>query len=181
VARLLDTAASVLAERGYEAATMTEIAQRAGTSIGAVYQYFPNKEELVRALRSKYGTEMESRWTVLEQATAASPIAQLANQFVDVMVRFMDEHPAYMTLLDAPMSIRRDQQSRDRLRARLAAVFRTRKPALSQGDALRMANVSVQIVKSMNPLYAETKPKDREQLIREYRTVLSEYFEANLS
>ena len=135
----------------------------------------------MRALRSKYGAEMEIRWTVLEQASTVSSTTQLAHQFVDVMVQFMEEHPAYIPLLDAPMSIRRDQQSRDRLRTRLATVFRSRKPELSQADAVRMANVSLQIVKSLNPLYAETKPKERPQVIREYRTVLSEYFEANLS
>jgi hypothetical protein len=51
VVQLLETAAVVLAESGYEAATMTEVANRAGASIGTVYQYFPNKEALVQATK----------------------------------------------------------------------------------------------------------------------------------
>ena len=61
VAQLLDAAASLLAEVGYDAATMTEIADRAKASIGTVYQYFPNKPAIVLALRSQYVAEMEER------------------------------------------------------------------------------------------------------------------------
>jgi AcrR family transcriptional regulator len=60
VAQLLEAAAAELAQVGYDAATMTAIAERAGASIGAVYQYFPNKEAIVLALRAAYGNEMEA-------------------------------------------------------------------------------------------------------------------------
>ena len=43
VARILDAAALVFAEQGFEAATMEDIAARAETSIGSIYQFFPNK------------------------------------------------------------------------------------------------------------------------------------------
>lgn len=65
VAEVLEAAAATIAEVGYEAATMTEVAERAGASIGILYQYFhfPNKEATMRALRQQYGDEMEARWT----------------------------------------------------------------------------------------------------------------------
>ena len=50
VAALMDSGAAVIAERGYGAATMTEIAARAGASIGSLYQFFPSKEVLADAL-----------------------------------------------------------------------------------------------------------------------------------
>src|ERR1700748_846009 len=65
VAQLLAAAEDVIARNGYAAATMTEISECAGASIGAVYQYFPNKEAIVRSLRSQYGNEMEARLTIL--------------------------------------------------------------------------------------------------------------------
>ena len=65
VAEVLEAAAAVIAEVGYETATMTEMAERAGASIGALYQYFPNKEAIARALRQQFGDEMEARWTPL--------------------------------------------------------------------------------------------------------------------
>src|SRR5271163_3338078 len=46
VERILDAAAVVFADAGYEAATTEAIAERAGTSIGSLYQFFPNKRAL---------------------------------------------------------------------------------------------------------------------------------------
>src|ERR1700757_3831177 len=101
VADLLEAASSEFAEVGYDAATMKSIAKRAGASIGAVYQYFPNKAADVSALRTQYVKEMEERWIDLEEATAGLSVKERVQRFVDVMVRFMEQHPAYITIMDA--------------------------------------------------------------------------------
>ena len=43
------------------AATTNRIAERAGMSIGTLYQYFPNKESLLRALAERHVTEASTR------------------------------------------------------------------------------------------------------------------------
>ncbi len=43
VAALLEAGAAVIAERGYDAATMAEIGVRAKAPIGSLYRFFPNK------------------------------------------------------------------------------------------------------------------------------------------
>jgi AcrR family transcriptional regulator len=48
--RILDAAAQVIADHGYAAGTTNRIAERAGMSIGSLYQYFPNKDAVLRAL-----------------------------------------------------------------------------------------------------------------------------------
>lgn len=48
--RILDAAAQVFAEHGYSAGTTNRIAERAEVSIGSLYQYFPNKDAVLRAL-----------------------------------------------------------------------------------------------------------------------------------
>ena len=55
VASLMEAAAAVIAEKGFEAATMAEIAIRAGAQIGSLYRFFPNKEVLADALIQRYG------------------------------------------------------------------------------------------------------------------------------
>src|ERR1700678_457661 len=64
VAELLAAGAAVFAEKGYEAATMTEIAARAGAPIGSLYQFFPSKEALADTLVQNYvallTTDMEA-------------------------------------------------------------------------------------------------------------------------
>jgi AcrR family transcriptional regulator len=48
--RILEAAAEVIAQRGYEAANVEEIVRRATASKGAFYFHFPSKEEMVLAL-----------------------------------------------------------------------------------------------------------------------------------
>src|SRR5579859_8145808 len=53
VAALLEATAQVIAERGLAQTTTNHIAARAGVSVGSLYQYFANKEELLAALFDK--------------------------------------------------------------------------------------------------------------------------------
>lgn len=50
VRAILEAAAQVFAERGMEGTTTNQVAERAGVSIGTLYQYFPNKESLMVAM-----------------------------------------------------------------------------------------------------------------------------------
>lgn len=180
VVQLLETAAVVLAELGYEAATMTEVAKRAGASIGTVYQYFPNKEALVQALRNQYAAEMVHRWEQVEEATKAMTVAQMAHHIVELTACFVNEHPAYYAVVDAPVKYQRSPQARQRLREGIAKVFRNRKRGLSPETAFRMANVALQIVKSMHALYADANPQERQALVKEYKRAVAAYLESRL-
>jgi AcrR family transcriptional regulator len=57
-AQLLDAALEVFAEQGYHAAAMDDIAERAGVSKPVLYQHFPGKLELYRALLTHYADVM---------------------------------------------------------------------------------------------------------------------------
>ena len=48
--RLYDVAIALIGERGYEAATLRDVATRAGVSPALLYRYFPNKRSVVLAL-----------------------------------------------------------------------------------------------------------------------------------
>ena len=50
VTAILDAAAQVFEARGFEAGTTNHVAERAGVSIGSLYEYFPNKDAMVVAL-----------------------------------------------------------------------------------------------------------------------------------
>src|SRR5581483_4705893 len=58
VQKILEAAAEVGAEVGYDAATTNAIAARAETSIGSLYQFFPNKAALMHALALSYMAEL---------------------------------------------------------------------------------------------------------------------------
>ncbi|MBY2983927.1 TetR family transcriptional regulator [Rhizobium leguminosarum] len=52
VAAVLDAAAQVLAREGAQRFTTARVAERAGVSIGSLYQYFPNKAAILFRLQS---------------------------------------------------------------------------------------------------------------------------------
>ncbi|WP_394844803.1 TetR/AcrR family transcriptional regulator [Pendulispora brunnea] len=55
---LMDALAQVLTQHGYDGTTTARVAERAGVSIGSLYQYFPNKEALVAALIEHHATKI---------------------------------------------------------------------------------------------------------------------------
>jgi AcrR family transcriptional regulator len=58
VEAILEATTHILTEEGYEKANTNRIAERAGISIGSLYQYFPNKESLMAALIEQHSNEM---------------------------------------------------------------------------------------------------------------------------
>jgi AcrR family transcriptional regulator len=58
VEAILEATTRILVEEGYDKANTNRIAERAGISIGSLYQYFPNKESLMAALMEQHSQEM---------------------------------------------------------------------------------------------------------------------------
>jgi AcrR family transcriptional regulator len=48
--QILDAAAHVFAEKGFEGATISDIARAAGIAEGSIYNYFKNKHDLLVSL-----------------------------------------------------------------------------------------------------------------------------------
>jgi AcrR family transcriptional regulator len=63
--RLLDAAAEVFGEKGFRAASLTDVADSAGYTIGAVYSNFASKDELFHAL-------MRERLRIAEEELAGN-------------------------------------------------------------------------------------------------------------
>ncbi|MBT2299406.1 TetR/AcrR family transcriptional regulator [Variovorax paradoxus] len=73
VEAVLTAGAQVLIELGYEKATTSRMAERAGVSIGSLYQYFPNKESVVAALIERHADDVVAMFdTALSAPSVAS-------------------------------------------------------------------------------------------------------------
>ena len=55
--RILQSAAEVLAERGYAGSTLNDFAERAKTKAGSLYYYFESREDLIREIMTRGITE----------------------------------------------------------------------------------------------------------------------------
>jgi AcrR family transcriptional regulator len=58
VEAILEATTRILIEEGYDKANTNYIAERAGISVGSLYQYFPNKEALMMALVEQHSQQM---------------------------------------------------------------------------------------------------------------------------
>ena len=84
---IVEGSLQVLLDRGYDRFTTTRAAERAGVSVGSLYQYFPNKAALAAAVVDRC---CERFLEAVEQALAGGRHATLADcirALVDVTIR----------------------------------------------------------------------------------------------
>lgn len=179
VAALVSAAASEFALSGYDAATMSAIAKRAVAPIGSLYQFFPNKESLARALRTQYASDYEQAWAPLVTQAGELSLKQLVERLVSLMVEFVQSHPAFLSLSEAP-STTRIPAARERHRQSIVRLLRSHSPRLSHNKAMTIATVVMQINRGMMGLYAQAGPEDRPWIIEEFNAVLNQYLDARL-
>ena len=96
VEQILNAAAEVFGEIGFETATTNAIAQRAQTSIGSLYQFFPNKEAIVDALSDRYAAELVARLTDHEQLQLGC--YDLLEQSLDTIAAYYMANPGFRAL-----------------------------------------------------------------------------------
>ena len=93
LSRILDATESLLAEKTWEDAGVAEIARRAGSSVGAFYARFRDKDALLAALHERFIEEAfatsvaaleESRWT-------GASICEIVRELVAFQVRVYDQ------------------------------------------------------------------------------------------
>lgn len=77
VEAVLEAAAQVLAREGAEHLTMTRVAERAGVSVGSLYQYFPNRAALLFKLQSDEWLETGALLRALLEDPSRPPLERL--------------------------------------------------------------------------------------------------------
>ncbi len=100
VTAILDAAARVFEERGFDAGTTNHVAERAGVSIGSLYEYFPNKDAMVVALvERELEAERAKLLAILAPATTPAELAGQLRGFVETLVEFHARRPALHRIL----------------------------------------------------------------------------------
>ncbi|MEP9354252.1 TetR/AcrR family transcriptional regulator [Xanthobacter sp. KR7-65] len=100
--QILAGARQVFFERGFDAASMGDIARSAGVSKGTLYVYFENKEDLFAELLSSECNETAERIFVLdaEEEDVATALTKLGHSFIGAVLR-----PSSIALLRTVIAI----------------------------------------------------------------------------
>jgi AcrR family transcriptional regulator len=178
VAELLNAAAAIFGEKGYEAATMTEIAARAGAPIGSLYQFFASKDVLADTLVQNYAALLESDLRELERRANGIDTDTL----VKALFALLGGHPQERTTTLKLVEARMDEQTRlatfrSMFRRRIAAVLRARTPALSAAAARDTSVIVVQLMKSAGALSDEEGLPGRAGALRELHALTVKYLD----
>jgi len=120
-ARLLAAAARVFARRGYDGASIAQIAEEAGYSHGAVYSNFKDKKDLFLAL---YEGWVAKRVSEIEAARPeAATLAERARSGAEEWMRRVGRDPdAFLLRLEFTAGAARDADLRRKLGTRVGAV-----------------------------------------------------------
>jgi len=87
--RIIRTACRLFAEKGYHNATMPDIAQALGMSVGNLYNYFESKEELAREIMftvSRWVAERLRRINA-EKIPTREKIRKLVESFFEISLK----------------------------------------------------------------------------------------------
>lgn len=96
---LVEATARILVKDGFDHASTNRIAEKAGVSIGSLYQYFPSKEALVAAVIERHKNQMMAVLRTVLSKVAERPIEEAARELVTVMIEAHRVDPALHRVL----------------------------------------------------------------------------------
>jgi AcrR family transcriptional regulator len=162
LARILEAAAQVFEDRGFEGATTEAIAARAGVSIGSLYQYFPGKAAVFRALADRFLTQIRGVFaSVVAPELAEQPLDLLVGQAVDTYSALHRSVPFRALMLQGPFSpeiVAATKELFSEFESRISELLRLRTPALAPEERHRIAAVCVHVFHILSTLSLRGDP-----------------------
>ncbi|MFF3255396.1 TetR/AcrR family transcriptional regulator [Actinacidiphila glaucinigra] len=186
-ARILDAAAAILDEGGYEELSTREVAARAGVPIGSVYRFFSNKRAMADALARRnldtYLAGVTDRLDALgADRGAAGGWRRLIDVVVDQYVAMRRTVPGFALVSfagPAPGPAVNDLANHlvaDRLRALLIAPLGSAGVAVTDDRRLRTAFVvGVEAADALLKMAFRADPQGEAALIAETKVLLRAY------
>ncbi len=174
---ILDSASELIAERGLAPVTMTDIADRAGMGLTAVYRYFPNKQSIVRELSLRiFSEDTES---LVEAAPPANASAEdfIAEGIAEFWRRHRDD-PVRLQLraaihADAELSALDLAESRRNAATIASAVARIS----GRADAARLERQTlllVELIDSLMRLVGRVEHAEAVALVDEFTAMVTQ-------
>ena len=124
-----DATIQVLLKAGQERLTTVRVAERAGVSVGTLYQYFPNKQSLLFAVLEQH---MDRVTRAVEEVCAANHfepleimVTELVNRFIDEKLTDRDTSVALYRIAAEPGGSLIVDQIRRRYEGAILAMFQT--------------------------------------------------------
>jgi AcrR family transcriptional regulator len=174
---ILDAASEVFSEIGYEAATTNAIAIRANTSIGSLYQFFPNKFAILDALAQRFRAQLDE--TLNLDFSNITSVQEPLTALIDVVTRYYTSYPAFRPIFYASQSSQALTRVADEtctvLVERVSKLFSVAVPKLNTIERDFYAKIIVFMMRSLIPLSLSQTETERERIIPELKRMMFAY------
>jgi AcrR family transcriptional regulator len=184
VQQILAVAEQMFLEIGYEATTTRAIAARAEVSVGSLYQFFPDKEAILKALAVRYLKTQYQRFLDLHTAQSLTlPLASYVDRTIDVFDRFYTDYPGsqaiFKQLLDTVTwsAIEKIDDVEYQVVDELARFFHTRQPNLPQPKCECIALVVTKTITELLWFSLSRDRKFRRELVAETKLLTLSYLQ----
>jgi len=182
VERILGAAAHVFAEAGFEAATTEAIAARAETSIGSVYQFFPNKDALFGAISARYFSRVSALFEGLMARAGELSWQELLDEGIDAFAAFDQEDLDFRAVWrnwhrSGEFMATGQAMNREFARRTERVLAAQLKKGLTPARRALVATVTVEAISAMLFLAAR-EPKRSRAVVVETKTMLRRYLAA---
>lgn len=169
---LQEAAARVFARKGYDAATMTEIAAEANSSIGSLYQFFPTKLLLAEALHIDRLERMKAGLQDTAQQSAGLSAADCGEAIFAALGAFIEEFPEF-PVLATRRDIPKDRKMRARadLKELIATVLRQAQPPITDDIAV-MSGIVLELLRIAVAVANELDATEDRRVFSELRLML---------
>lgn len=184
IERILDTAEQLFAEIGYDAATTNLIAVEAGTSIGSLYEFFPNKEALASALADRYLAAIGRLYeTLIVDEPGVTPEVMVP-RVVGALDAFYRDHPGAVPLLNgrftSPELASAGANLQRAMVRRIDAVIASRRPDLSPPRRLLVSEVIAELARSLLVLSDQMPLHQRKAMIHQIELAVLGYLRESI-
>ncbi len=181
VSAILEAALQVLAKDGAQRFTTVRVAEKAGVSVGSLYQYFPNKAAILFRLQSDEWRQTTGLLRSILEDRRRPPLERL-RVLVHAFIRSECEEAAVRMALDDAAPLYRGAPEAKAAKATgertILAFMKEALPRASEATRALAGNLIKMTLSAVGKEFSETPRKEAE--IERYAEAVADMFEAYL-
>jgi AcrR family transcriptional regulator len=178
VCTILDAAAELITECGAEGLTVQALAERAQTSKGSLYHFFPDLQSVVRALadRHRAGITRLTQAMIADVETdwAALTLDETVERFIAPLA-YLAAHPDLLALARAPNMLDNTTRRLSPICDLADHILRRRYPRLTEQERLLRASTMVAVMDGIVGYSLRSNELEPGRMVGELRRVLAAY------